>query len=987
MAENLVIVESPAKARTIKKYLGKDFDVLASYGHVRDLVPKEGAVDPDRGFAMQYQVLEKNERHLEAISRALRKAKALYLATDPDREGEAIAWHLLEILRSRRELGSKQVHRVAFYEITRNAIREAVAQPRALSAELVNAQQARRALDYLVGFNLSPLLWKKVRRGLSAGRVQSPALRMICEREEEIAAFKAREYWTLEAEGEHSAQQFPLKLLEYRGTKVEQFSFVTESEARAVENAVRAASGGNGSAGALKVFAIDRKQRRRNPAPPFTTSTLQQEAARKLGFNARRTMRLAQQLYEGVDVGDGNVGLITYMRTDSVSLAAEAIREIREVAARLYGAQEVAEEARIYKTKSKNAQEAHEAIRPTSAAITPGDIEGKLDSELFKLYALIWRRAVASQMSHAVFDTVAVDMLAGPDGPERHMLRANGSTLVKAGYIAVYQEGADDAKADDADHVLPPMSEGDAVKLLAIHAEQHFTEPPPRYSEASLVKALEEHGIGRPSTYATIISTLQDREYVEMDNRRFVPTDIGKIVNRFLTQHFHRYVEYGFTAAMEDELDAVSRGEEDWTIPLEKFWKPFIKQVRSTDKNVTREQVAQARELGKDPATGKPVTVRMGRYGPFVQIGSKDDPEKPRFAGLRPGQKMDAINLAEAFELFKLPRTLGATAEGEPIIANTGRFGPYVKYGAKYVSLKEDDPYTVTLERAVEVIRLKKEADANRIIADFGDGLQVLNGRYGPYVTDGKKNAKIPKDRDPKSLTLAECRVMIEHAPERGARFGRGRRTRERRGGCAFRHTRGASTSSRRSTQRRAGRGDASEACPQRSSRFRASDRWCACGSAQTYEGCVGSGRAQALAGQSRRTTQDFAWTQAHERFLAPRKVQLRKALASAVRREVSPQLSRRKFRRHPQARHSAGRDRGAAAQGQRIPLSRDTRRSRRIRPDSLACRRRWPRRARARATGRLERRNRRIRARRDGVASREGQPERIPGLAADRHQ
>jgi DNA topoisomerase-1 len=776
MAENLVIVESPAKARTIKKYLGKDFDVLASYGHVRDLVPKEGAVDPDRGFAMQYQVLEKNERHLEAISRALRKAKALYLATDPDREGEAIAWHLLEILRSRRELVSKQVHRVAFYEITRNAIREAVAQPRALSAELVNAQQARRALDYLVGFNLSPLLWKKVRRGLSAGRVQSPALRMICEREEEIAAFKAREYWTLEAEGEHSAQQFPLKLLEYRGTKVEQFSFVTESEARAVENAVRAASGGNGSAGTLKVLAIDRKQRRRNPAPPFTTSTLQQEAARKLGFNARRTMRLAQQLYEGVDVGDGNVGLITYMRTDSVSLAAEAIREIREVAARLYGAQEVAEEARIYKTKSKNAQEAHEAIRPTSAAITPGDIEGKLDTDLFKLYALIWRRAVASQMSHAVFDTVAVDMLAGPDGPERHVLRANGSTLVKAGYIAVYQEGADDAKADDADHVLPPMSEGDAVKLLAIHAEQHFTEPPPRYSEASLVKALEEHGIGRPSTYATIISTLQDREYVEMDNRRFVPTDIGKIVNRFLTQHFHRYVEYGFTAAMEDELDAVSRGEEDWTIPLEKFWKPFIKQVQSTDKNVTREQVAQARELGKDPATGKPVTVRMGRYGPFVQIGSKDDPEKPRFAGLRPGQKMDAINLAEAFELFKLPRTLGATAEGEPIIANTGRFGPYVKYGAKYVSLKEDDPYTVTLERAVEVIRLKKEADANRIIADFGDGLQVLNGRYGPYVTDGKKNAKIPKDRDPKSLTLDECRVLIEHAPERGARFGRGRR-------------------------------------------------------------------------------------------------------------------------------------------------------------------------------------------------------------------
>ncbi|HYP66574.1 MAG TPA: topoisomerase C-terminal repeat-containing protein, partial [Steroidobacteraceae bacterium] len=380
-------------------------------------------------------------------------------------------------------------------------------------------------------------------------------------------------------------------------------------------------------------------------------------------------------------------------------------------------------------------------------------------------------------MSHAVFDTVAVDLLAGSEGPQRHLLRANGSTLVKPGYIAVYQEGSDDAKADDADHVLPPLQEGDSVSLTQLAASQHFTEPPPRYSEASLVKALEEHGIGRPSTYATIISTLQDREYVEMDNRRFVPTDIGKIVNRFLTHHFHRYVEYGFTAAMEDELDAVSRGEEEWTTPLEKFWKPFIHQVDRIERTVTREQVAQARELGKDPATGKPITVRMGRFGPFVQIGTKDDEEKPRFAGLRPGQKMDAITLADAMELFKLPRTLGETAEGETIIANVGRFGPYLKYGSKYASLKEDDPYTVTLERAREVIRLKKEADANRLIQDFPDaGIQVLNGRYGPYITDKKKNAKIPKDREPKSLTLEECRAMLAAAPERGARFGRFRR-------------------------------------------------------------------------------------------------------------------------------------------------------------------------------------------------------------------
>jgi DNA topoisomerase-1 len=785
MADNLIIVESPAKAKTIKKYLGKDFDVLASYGHVRDLVPKEGAVDPDRGFSMQYQVLEKNERHVEAIARTLRKSKALYLATDPDREGEAIAWHLREILKSRGELTGKHVHRVVFYEITRNAIRAAVAEPRNLSLDLVNAQQARRALDYLVGFNLSPLLWKKVRRGLSAGRVQSPALRMICEREEEIAAFVAQEYWTIDGEGVHESPPFPLKLTEYRGTKVEQFSFVNEGQAREVEQAIesaaretaRAAGAAAEGLGALRVIAIDRKQRRRNPAPPFTTSTLQQEAARKLGFNARRTMRLAQQLYEGLDIGEGSVGLITYMRTDSVSLADEAVKEIREVAARLYGKDEVAEEPRIYKTKSKNAQEAHEAIRPTSAAITPGDVEGKVDDDLYRLYSLIWKRAVASQMSHAVFDTVAVDMLAGPDGPERHLLRANGSTLVKSGYIAVYQEGTDDAKADDADHVLPPMEEGDLVTLLKLRGEQHFTEPPPRYSEASLVKALEEHGIGRPSTYATIISTLQDREYAEMDNRRFVPTDIGKIVNRFLTSHFHRYVEYGFTAALEDELDAVSRGEEEWTTPLGKFWKPFIAQVVRIDKNVTREQVAQARELGKDPASGKPVTVRMGRYGPFVQIGTKDDEEKPRFAGLRPGQKMDALTLEQAMELFKLPRTLGVTADGETIVANVGRFGPYVKYGAKYVSLKEDDPYTVTHERALEVIRAKIEADANRIISDFSaDGIQVLNGRYGPYVTDGKKNAKIPKGREPKSLTLEECRELIAQAPERGSRFGRGKR-------------------------------------------------------------------------------------------------------------------------------------------------------------------------------------------------------------------
>jgi len=767
LSTNLVIVESPAKAKTIKKYLGKDFEVLASYGHVRDLVPKEGAVDPEHHFAMKYQVVERNQKHVDAIVRALKKAKSLYLATDPDREGEAISWHLYELMKSNGALEGKTVRRVVFYEITKASVQEAMAQPRELSVDLVNAQQARRALDFLVGFNLSPLLWKKVRPGLSAGRVQSPALRMICEREDEIAAFVAREYWTIDATLEHSEQKFPGKLVEYAGAKVEQFSFTSETEARAVERTLQEVAKGT-----LTVLGVDRKQRRRNPAPPFTTSTLQQEAARKLGFSAQKTMRVAQQLYEGVDIGEGAVGLITYMRTDSLNLGVEAIGQIRETIVRLYGKEGLAEEPRIYKTKSKNAQEAHEAIRPTAADILPNDIEKHLEADQFRLYSLIWKRTVACQMAPAIFDTVAVELLAGSDGPKRSVLRANGSTLVKPGYISVYQEGMDDVVQDDSDHVLPPMQEGDRVKLREVVPTQHFTEPPPRFSEASLVKALEEYGIGRPSTYASIISTLRDREYVDIESRRFTATDIGKIVSRFLTQYFTTYVDYDFTAKMEDSLDAVAAGDQEWVPLLEKFWRPFIDLVNHTETSVSREEVAQARDLGTDPVSGKPMSVRMGRFGPFVQIGTKDDEDKPRFAGLRPGQKMDSITREQALELFKLPRKLGQTAAGEEITANVGRFGPYVKFGAKYVSLKTDDPYEVTLERALEVIREKEIADANRLILDFPDaGIQVLNGRFGPYITDKERNAKIPKDRDPKSMTLEECRAMLAAAPART--FGR----------------------------------------------------------------------------------------------------------------------------------------------------------------------------------------------------------------------
>jgi DNA topoisomerase I len=766
MSKNLVIVESPAKASTISKYLGKDFDVLASYGHVRDLIPKEGAVDTENQFSMKYQIIERNEKHVKAIMRALKKADALYLATDPDREGEAISWHLVELLKEKKALDNKDVHRVVFHEITKQAVRDAVANPREISGDLVGAQQARRALDYLVGFNLSPLLWKKVQRGLSAGRVQSPALRMIVERELEIEAFKAREYWSIEADVSKNEQPFAARLVRYKGDKLEQFSFENEGAAREVEKTILDAA-----AGELNVLGVTKRQRRRNPTAPFTTSTLQQEASRKLGFNTQRTMRVAQKLYEGIALpGEDQVGLISYMRTDSVTLADVAVAEIRDVITERYGANNVPQEPRTFKTKSKNAQEAHEAIRPTSVARTPDDLKNVLDEDQFRLYSLIWKRTMACQMVPAVFDTVAVEMAAGP-ADAGHRMRANGSVLVEPGFMAVYQEGKDDAKDDDGDRLLPEIEEGDTINLDELRPEQHFTEPPPRFTEASLVKTLEEYGIGRPSTYASIIATLKNREYVEMDAKRFMPTDIGRIVIGFLTEHFTQYVDYDFTAKLEDDLDLVSLGQKDWVPLLENFWGPFHELCEDKENSVTREQVAQARELGTDPKSGKPVTVRMGRYGPFVQIGTKDDEEKPKFAGLRPGQKMADIDLETAMELFKLPRKLGETEDGLPVSASVGRFGPYIRYGDKYVSMKEDDPYTVELPRALELIAEKILADANRIILDFeAEGIQVLNGRYGPYITNKEKNARVPKDREPRSLTLEECIELLAAAPVRGRR-------------------------------------------------------------------------------------------------------------------------------------------------------------------------------------------------------------------------
>ena len=762
MSKNLVIVESPAKARTIEKYLGKDFGVLASYGHVRDLVPKDGAVDPEHDFEMKYAVIDRNQKYVTAITRALKKSDALYLATDPDREGEAISWHLHELLKERGALDDKPVYRVVFYEITRKAVNEAIENPRTLSDALVNAQQARRAMDYLVGFNLSPLLWKKIKRGLSAGRVQSPALRLICEREDEIEKFKAREYWTLEADCEKDEQAFTAKLNVYQDKKLKQFDIDSEAGATTAREALE-----QHAEGRLVVHKVEKKARNRYPSPPFTTSTLQQEAVRKLHFSARKTMRTAQQLYEGINLGDGPVGLITYMRTDSVALAGEAIAELRQYIASQYGDKDLPPKPRFYKTRAKNAQEAHEAVRPTSCMRTPEQIRKFLNPDQYKLYGLIWKRTVACQMMHATLDLVSADLACG----EGNLFRATGSSIKNPGFIQVYQEGMDDAKKDSDERRLPALEQGEAIPLARIRAEQHFTEPPPRFTEASLVKTLEEYGIGRPSTYASIISTLQDREYAELDKRRFMPSDMGRLVNGFLTKHFSQYVDYDFTANLENDLDEISRGEKDWVPVLHAFWDPFSTLIQDKEQSVSREEAMQARELGTDPASGKPVSVRMGRYGPFVQIGTRDDEEKPRFAGLLPGQKMGEVTLEQGLELFKLPRQLGETEAGEEVLAGIGRYGPYVKCNKKYVSIAQDDPHTITLERALEVIAEQAQRDANKVIQEFEpQGIRVLNGRYGPYITDGTKNVKIPKDREPAELTLQECEELIAAAPAKKTR-------------------------------------------------------------------------------------------------------------------------------------------------------------------------------------------------------------------------
>lgn len=611
MSTNLVIVESPAKAKTIEKYLGKDYQVLASFGHVRDLRKKNGAVDPANHFHMDYVVVEKNSKHVTAIAKALRQADNLLLATDPDREGEAIAWSVYELMKEQGALKKQTVQRVVFHEITKTAIKDAVQHPRELDMDLVNAQQARRALDYLVGYTLSPLLWKKIRRGLSAGRVQSPALRLIVEREEEIEKFIQQEYWSLHAHAMVAKQPLNARLIRYNGDKLEQFSITNAEQAHDVEQKLLTLANGK-----LKVESVEKKQRRRMPTAPFTTSTVQQEAARKLGFTAKKTMQIAQQLYEGIEIGGDSVGLITYMRTDSVTLSKDALTEIRELIVSRYGNDYLPDEVREYKTKSKNAQEAHEAIRPTSILRIPEEIKSYLKPDQLKLYSLIWKRTIASQMIHATLDTVTIDLSCGND---KNIFRATGSTIQHPGFITVYQEDQDDAKKEEGeDTLLPAMQAGEIIDLEKIESQQHFTEPPPRYSEASLVKALEEFGIGRPSTYASIISTLQQREYATLDKKRFFPTDVGRIVNRFLTQHFTKYVDYDFTAKLEDELDDIARGEKAWVPVLETFWHPFQAQIIDIEGSVARSDVTQEKLDEACPECGKPLSIRLGKRGRFI---------------------------------------------------------------------------------------------------------------------------------------------------------------------------------------------------------------------------------------------------------------------------------------------------------------------------------------------------------------------------------
>jgi DNA topoisomerase-1 len=838
----VVVVESPAKAKTINKYLGDDFTVLASYGHIRDLLAKDGSVDPDADFAMQWEQDARSKKHVDAIAKALKSADELVLATDPDREGEAISWHVTETLGKKGVLDGKDVKRVVFNEITKAAILDAFNHPRAVDKDLVDAYLARRALDYLVGFTLSPVLWRKLPGSKSAGRVQSVALRLICEREAEIEAFKPIEYWSVTGHFNTPAgEPFTARLTHLGGKKLTKYALSNEAQAKGAVRAVET--------GVCTVVRVEKKQTKRNPAPPFTTSTLQQEASRKLGFGARKTMQVAQKLYEGVPIGGETTGLITYMRTDGIDLSGEAIAACRRLIPSEYGDRYLPDSPRVYKNKAKNAQEAHEAIRPTDVWRKPRDVARYLDNDQRRLYELIWKRTMACQMAPALIDQVAAD-LETDDG--RTVLRATGSTIAFDGFLKLYLEGRDDPKSDDdsddsgasaiedGDNRLPPLNEGMTPERTAVKPDQHFTQPPPRYSEASLVKALEELGIGRPSTYASILSVLQERNYVVLDKRRFVPEDRGRLVTSFLTNFFERYVEYGFTAEMEEKLDDISGGRRDWRAVLREFWNAFKTSVDGTKDLSVREVLdaldealgphffpeqpdgsnpracplcadgrlslklgkfgafigcanypdcrftrplevadgsqqveagdAGPKELGTDPDTGEAVTLRKGPYGPYVQRGEADPDDKkkkPKRASLPKGMAPADVDLERALKLLSLPREIGAHPEtGDVIKAGLGRFGPYLHYQGNYISLKgDDDVLEIGINRAVTVIaEAPKKAPAKELGKHPADGKPVTMrvGRWGPYVQHGKTRANVPKGTEADAVTLDMALPLIE---------------------------------------------------------------------------------------------------------------------------------------------------------------------------------------------------------------------------------
>ena len=759
MVKTLVIVESPTKAKTISKFLGSSYTVESSFGHVRDLPKSTMGIDIEGGtFEPTYAVSKEKTKQVKKLKDLAKKADEIIFATDEDREGEAISWHLAHILKIKPE----KAKRIVFHEITKHAIDEALKSPRSIDQKLVDAQQARRVLDRLVGYELSPLLWKKVARGLSAGRVQSVVVRMIVERERERKAFKTDEYWSVTGTFETEKKEtLEAKLHSKNEQKIKKLGIGSEKEAKEILDTLEKSK--------YSITSLETKQVKRNPPPPFRTSTLQQQANHKLGYSSKQSMRVAQQLYEGITLSGHTVGLITYMRTDSTNLSKKFLDETAEFVSKEYGKKYTLDKPRVYKGKTKGAQEAHEAIRPTDPSRTPESIKEHLDNHQFKLYSLIWKRAVVTQMKEALLDKVSADITSKTT--PAYMFRANGQSVAFDGWLTLYPNAV-------KQEMLPHIEEKDALTCTNLLPEQHFTQPPARYSDATLIKELEEHGIGRPSTYAPTISTVEARNYVERDDdRRLYPNDIANVVTDMLVEHFDQVTDYGFTAQMEDNLDAIAEGTKDWKPIISTFYHPFHDKVVEKTENLTREEVSHTREIGIDKKTGKPVSGRIGRYGPFVQLGTKEDEEKPRFASIPKDKSLETITMEEALVLLSLPRILGQDKEGKDVLANVGRFGPYVQVEKNYYSIKKarHDPYTITLEEAVEIIKEKEIEKANKIIKVFEEQeIQILRGPYGPYITDGKKNARIPKENEkPEKLTLEECQELLKNAkPKRkgGAR-------------------------------------------------------------------------------------------------------------------------------------------------------------------------------------------------------------------------